>query len=286
MSNFQEYLFPGEDANALQRCMEAEGVTLPIARNLVKMRKLGMKSAPPRQQPDPNGPLPSFSSSRGPPDRKRPGGSRPSGGRCGDNDGSDHDGPGQRSGGPRPAQPVSLSDMFDVSEGKAERPKKKTGLPLGETRLGPVQARPQEVDPLAREHPRGDDEENRSSKMQPSGLSWPPRWARGSTRPSRNEESDQRDRQKQDPVLSREMIKAALQAEEMRKELEAKESLKQQARKKGLHATFDTGSTKKPDPEGAKRLKSGDIDSRSPSPEASGSGGDKLMSEAEIVALM
>jgi len=274
---------------------------LPVARNLVKMRKLGMKSAPVRQQPVPTGPLtgplPSFSSSKGPPDlpslslskgppdRRRPGGSRPYGGRRGDNEVSDHDGPDQRSGGPRPAQhgAVSLSDMFDVSEGKKERPKKKTGLPLGQGRLGPVQPRPEEVDPLEYVPRRRDDGDNMSSGMQPSGLSWPP-----GTDPLRKEENDQRDQPWRDPVLNREMIKAALHAEEMRKELEAKESLKQQARKRGLHPTLDTGATKRPDP--AKRLKPGDNDGRSPSPspdpEASGSGGDKLLSEAEVVALM
>jgi len=114
---------------------------------------------------------------------------------------------------------------------------------------------------------------------EPSGLSLLPRR-------ERVDENDQRDERERDPVLNREMIKAALQAEEMRKELEAKEFLKQQARKRGISYALDTGTTKIADPEGTKRLKSGEKGGRSPSPEASGSGGDKLLSEAEIVALM
>lgn len=51
MSNFHEFLRPGEDPVALQHIMETEKVTLPIARNYLKMRKLGMKPSTPMRDP-------------------------------------------------------------------------------------------------------------------------------------------------------------------------------------------------------------------------------------------
>lgn len=225
MSNFHEYLQPGEDPDELQDIMESEGVTLPVARNMAKMRRLGLGS---RSTPKPRQP-PSIRQSRVPAERPY----SP-----------------ERPAVEKKGSKATMADLFEGSGPQKPAPAKKIqSRSLGIESVGMVQSRPQEVDPFAQPLPR--------------------------QKPDKEEEEVELE----DPnerIARMQKLQEDLQA--------AREKMKQLKRKRGLHTASQERDDSDRSESPARHFKEYPDPVSQPSGSSGSSG--KMMSEAEVVAMM
>lgn len=281
ISRLAAFLRPGESEDALAHIMQTEKVTLPVARNLLKMRTLGVGMNA--------GPNPRLADERGfPGDRfRKSGGPRLDG--EDENDFMERER--ERKAKARAlAKKVQRLQEEEEQEEEARQEKlrrdKRGKISIGISRLGPVMAREEHVDPLPAQklpEPHAEDDEED------------------------DEDARDQDRVPLDPKERARLVQlqqAAIQAERERLRREREQTQHHDTRKRRLQGVFQAEESedsaddpKNPKRKDAvprqKRARSGSPDSESDGrPRGSGGsrggggGASSLMSEDQIVAMM